>query len=281
MAAARARFKKLTDLYVRDKRIELPDGSTIRVRPLNSFERDECLDAAQVARARIVMALKEAGTERLKVEARILEVGEDEIIRELADVKAEDALSKILDAIRDDPDWAERIEILERSDLDDAAHEPTREEIELLGRINSEYFEEMNRRRDEERELQLQLHQQMTDEQLRDAYEEAWLDKRGRKVANDEYLLTEIQLSTYYPDGERVFDSKAEIRELPSELFDAIATAIQELQMAPRDPKDSASDQSSSDSSPQPSEAEASDSSGSAATPTRPRGTSRQLSTTP
>lgn len=281
MAAARARFKRLTDLYVRDKRVELPDGSEIRVRPLNAFERDECLDAAQIARARVVMALKEAGSERLKVEARILEVGEEEIIRELADVKAEDALAKILDAIRDDPDWRERIEILERTDLEDTAHEPSREEIELLGRINNEYFEEMNRRRDDERDLQLSLHEQMTPDQLRDSYEEAWLDKRGRKVANDEYLLTEIQLSTYYPDGERVFDTKAEIKELPGELFDAIAQALQELQMAPRDPKDSASDQSSSEPSPQPNEAVASGNSGSTATPTKPRGTSPQLSTTP
>jgi hypothetical protein len=279
--AARARFKKLTDLYIRQKTVDLPDGSTIVVRPLNAFERDECLDAAQVARARVVMALKATGTERDKVEARILEVGEIEIARELAEVKTEDKVPAILEAIRDDPDWVERMAIIERTDLDDPAHELSNEEVELMARLNAEYFEELTSRRTEEYELQLQLHSVMGTEDLRDAYEEAWLDKRGRRVANDEYLLTEILLSTYWPDGDRVFESRQEIKEIPNELFTAIVNAVHDLTMAARDPKDLGSDPSSSDSSPQPSEEAASVSSSSTATPTRPRGTSRQPSTTP
>lgn len=278
---ANARFKKLTDLYVRKIRVDLPEGTDIYVRALNAFEKDECVDAAQVARSRIIMALKEAGNERLKVEARFEEFGPDDIRAELADSRLEDKTGELVNSIRDDPEWAERIAILERTDPDEGAKPLSSEEQDLLNQLNTDFFNELQARRTNEQELQEHLIDQMSDEEVQEAYLAAWLEKRGRKEATEEYQLTEIYLGTQWGDGERVFDSKKDVRETPKELYDAIVDGLAKLQMEDRDPKDSGSVPSSSNSSPSPSAAGESGSSTSTETPTQPRGTSPQLSTTP
>ncbi len=164
-----ARFKKLSDLYVKKLRVDLPEGTDIYVRAINSFERDECLDAAQIARSRLVMALKDSGEERLKVEARFEELGEQAIRDELAEVTTDDKTNSLINAIRDDPDWAERLAILERSDFSDSAHEPEQAEKDLIDKPNQEVFDELDRRHAEELELQHVLFNQLGPNELREA----------------------------------------------------------------------------------------------------------------
>jgi hypothetical protein len=278
---ASARFKKLTDLYVRRLRVEgLPDDMDVYVRAINSFERDECAEAATIARSRMIMALENKGEERLKIEARFAEFGTDKMRDELVEARMEDKIPEVVNGIRDDPEWRERMAVLERSD-NDSGRAMTESEVELISKLNTEFFDEMNRRRDEEEELQKLLTSQMDDEELLQAYLKEWLEKRARKLANEEYNLTEVLLATEWGDGEKLFESKKDVRDAPGDLYEAILSTLQKMAMDDRDPKDSASDQSSSGSSPSPNAAEASDNSGLTATPTEPPGTSPQPSLTP
>lgn len=289
----RERFKKLTDLFVQGTHVELPDGSYLWVKVLNTYERDECLSMAQVARSRLIMALKEKGEERLKVEGHMAEVGMDAIAHELADVKVEDIWLRLANQVRDDPEWAERVRILDETDTSVDEATLSVEERELIAKLQDEFASELDRRRGEERELALSDYQSMDDEQLEKAYLEAWLDKRGSSAGSREFGLAEIALSTFFSDateadldgdhgtGERVFETTGEVRHAPSELQDRIRAAIAELNMSERDPKDSGSRPASSDSSPTPNEPAGSTPSTSSVPPQPAPGTSSQPSPTP
>jgi hypothetical protein len=289
---ARDRFKKLNDLFIKGRHVDLPDGSHLWVQVLNTYERDDCISAAQVARSRLILALKNKGEESTKVMAHIAEVGYEEIARDLAEVKTEDSYFKSANQIRDDPDWKERMEILDKTEVEDI-DKLVDEEKELLSTIQQEFMAELDKRRDEERELARHEFQMMTDEELEEAFLDAWLDKKGSLAGQLEYQRHEVAFAARYCDeegevepdvckarGERVFDEVEQVRHAPQDLIDSIRTIVQELSMGERDPKDLASTLDSSASLPMPNEPAESTASTSSETPPSPPGTSSQPSLT-
>jgi len=267
----RERFKRLTDLFADGRPVPLPDGSHLWVQVLNPFERDECISDAQAARARLVMALKTAGAERDKVNARFLERGRDAMINELAQVKTDGRLSDLVSEIQDDPEWKERLEIVNRTDLTSTAKPLSAEEEDLIAEINKDFFDELRKREADERDYWVRELSRSTDEQIIDDYVDAWINKRGGELASAEYTAVEMWYSTRFCDAtvnsdgtldhnpcnghnDRVFESKADAIHAPGGLQEIIKAVLQELAMGTRDPKDSGSPASSSDSSPLPSE---------------------------
>jgi hypothetical protein len=274
---------RLTDLFVQGESVAMPDGTHLWIQAMNPFERDEAISDASVARSRIVLALKNDGTERLKVAARLAEHGRDAMVSELATVKTDAKTPVLANEIRDDSDWAERISILERTDFSDASKPPTPEELALLEKINSDFIDELRSREEDERQYQTRWLTRLADDELIDEYATAYLDKRGGELSNAEYQLTEMWYSTRWCDAtatedgldhtpclghsERVFETKADARMAPGPLQTTIRNALFSLNMAPRDPKGSGSPVSSSDSSAMPSAPEASTPSTSTGTP--------------
>ncbi len=294
----RARFKKITDLFTVGREVELPDGSLLWVQALNQYERDDVMSEATLARSRIVMALKNHGDERVRVEGHFHESGREEIIRELALQRAEKAASKLGDRIRDDPEWRERMDILDRTDLTDTAAAPTDEERALIFQINSEFFGELQRRRQEEQELAKLELERLGAEELQEKYFDAWLDVRAGKIANDEYALAEMATAARYCDAvregdggwdhsgcgghnDRVFENRQEAKAAPAGLLDVLRDALMQLAWSERDPKGSGRARGSSGSSSTRSEEEASTPSTSDETPSEAPGTSSQPSLTP
>lgn len=293
----KAKYKRLTDLYVVGVEAVLADDMVIWVQALNPYERDEAVHDAQVARSRIVMAMREAGEERVKVEARLQEFGVDVISDEMAGVKSTEKLSDYADEIRQDPDWRERMEILERTDGDNSAKPLEPVETDLLEKINREYIEEILKREETEREYLTRSYQRMERPELLDAYMDMYLDKRGAEVANSEYLLTEMWYGARVCEGvrdddgvwdhskcaehtERIWDSKGEVRSLPEGIQTVLRDSIRTLEMRPRDAKNSDRQGSSSDSSPLPSEPAESTPSTPTETPSDALGTSPSPSVT-
>jgi hypothetical protein len=284
-----SRLRRVTDLFVKGKEVRLPDGSYLYVRALNSFERAEALSAAQSAKARFAMALEDGGEELDKIRARLVEVGREEFCTQLASARALQGSGKFIAAIEADAEWAERLEILRRSDAGDDATPLTPEEIALIAKIGSDFVAEAQRRQDDEQAFQIKTLEGATDDDLVDEYKKTWLEQRGNAIANAEYRLTEVwysarlcaALATALPGepagvldhgacgghAERLFDSRAEVREAPDDLVDLLSGALAEIDMAVADPKDSARPASSSDSSAPPSSPGEGADSGSAGTP--------------
>jgi hypothetical protein len=259
----RDRLRRVTDLFVDGTVVELPDGSYLWAQALNPYERDECVSDAQVARARLVMAMREAGTERLKVEARLDEVGRQTCVTELAGVKADEKYQSFIAEVQDDPEWTERMDIIRRTDFNNAAKPPTDEEVTLIAKIEKEFFAEVRARADAERDYQIKSLERLSDEDFLSEYAEAWMEKRGAALGQAEFSLTELWLcirlceATKNADGDydhsacgtheyRLFDSKADARTAPAGLQDKLTVALRELQMGTRDPKDLGSPRSSS-----------------------------------
>lgn len=283
------RFRRLTDLFVAGRTIELPDGSHLWVQAINAYERDECVSDGQVARARLVLALKDQGTERLKIEAKLVERGREALEAELVEAKVDEKYSDFVTEMEGDPDWTERLAILRRTDWTQAATPGEEAERELVEKIFNDYTGALQGRLDDEREWQQRHYHRVDEDELLDDYLDVWLDRRGAEVASAEYALTETWYATRYCEAtdiggvldhtrcnghpDRVFETKSDAKAAPDALQKLINQALNELAMAGRDPKGSASPASSSDSSPTPSAAEGSTPSTSTATPNAPPGT--------
>lgn len=265
------RFRRLTELFVLGKELLLPDGTYLWIQVINSYQRDECLHDAQVARARMTLALKGHGDERLKVEARFLEKGAEQMIDDLAQSQAAEKVSDFMDELRDEEEWKERMEVLLRTDAEEAARPLTPAETDLLITINSDVLAELRKREEDEAEFLRRKYRGMSDEDMLETYVDLWLEKRGGEIANDEFRLAEMAyavrvceagpadadgtLDHSNCDGHelQVFTSKAEAREAPDALKLLIQRAIADLNIGGRDPKDSGRPPSSSDSQPTPS----------------------------
>jgi hypothetical protein len=288
--ALKQRFRRLTDLFVRGKAVAMPDGTHLWVQVINSFERDECISDAQVARSRIVLALKEDGRERVKVEGRLAELGKDVMALDLAQAKAEGKTPEFADEMRVDPEWKERMELVMRTDFDQAAKPPTEEENLLMAKTNAEVLAEFAQREKDEIAFLERKYLRLNDEDFISEWVDAWLERRGGDLATAEYRLTELWYASRFceanvgDDGEldhnpcnghreRVFESKADARSAPEELQDLLRAALDEVNLTGRDPKDSDSPPSSSDSLPTPNEPAESTPSTSTQTPATAPGT--------
>jgi hypothetical protein len=270
MSVIKQRFRRLTDLFVNGKAVPMPDGSHLWIQVINAFERDEAISDAQVARARIVLALKNDGRERLKVEARMEEIGKVVMAEDLARAKSEVKTGDFIEEMRVDPEWKERMDLVMRTDFDTAARPATPEETLLMAKINSEVLTELDKRENDECAFLERKYARMSDEEFLDVWIDEWLERRGSDLATAEYRLTELWYATRYCDGDlldgvldhtkceghriAVFESKGEARSAPTGLQELLRAALDELNLAGRDPKDSGSPQNSSASSPAPNE---------------------------
>lgn len=268
------RYRRLTDLFVNGKAVPMPDGSHLWVQVINAYERDEAVSDAQVARARIVLALKNEGRERIKIEGRLAEIGKELMAADLAQAKAEQKTPDFAEEMRADPEWKERMDICLRTDFDASAKPATDAEEVLMAKINAEVLAEFEKREKDETDFLVRKYERLSDDEFIDEWVEEWLDRRGSDLATAEFRLTELWYATRYCDAEQigdlldhsrceghripVFESKNEARSAPEELQVLLREALDELNVGGKDPKDSDSPQSSSDSPPAPNAPEAS-----------------------
>lgn len=267
MALTRKKYRRIPELYVVGKEIPLLDGTILWLQVLNPFERDECSHDAQVARARIVMAVKD-GDERKKIEGSFYQDGRDSTIEKIADAKATEYIAKIVEELAGDEEWRERIEIMDRADDILASNEPA--EREVVAKIHEDYLKEVLARQKTEYDYQADRFEAMTDEDVLGEYTEMWLERRGTDVARLEYQLTEIWYAARVCEGVdlgdgaydhsaceghnlTVWETKAEVRQLAGDLQELLTQELAQLNMSPRDARFLDSPASSSDSSLQPS----------------------------
>lgn len=298
MALSREKYKRLPDLYVRGIEVELADGSLIWMQALNPLERDEAQHDSLVARGRLAMALRSehASEEREKVTGGFWSEGRVAAIRQLVAIKVDEHLMEAVQSVRNDPEWKERIEILDRQS--DMVVPPEESEQKLLDEINDSFVAEVSTRQEIEREYLLSTYDKREDNDLIDEYFDVYIERRGNEVAIAEYQYAELWFAArcceafLQADGEynhdaceghqvQVWESKSEIRALPEDLTELLRGGMSDLAMDLRTAKNSVRQGSSSGSSPLPSEVEESTPSTPTEIHAEPLGTSLQPSATP
>lgn len=270
----KSRYKRVVDLYTQGTEVVLRDGTVAWLQVLSPFEIDDARHDAQVARSRLLLALKEMGSpEQDAARGAFLTESREEAIELLIAARGAEWSAKVYQEIRDDPDWAERMKLLDEADAIVGEGEPA--ERELLAKINTEYIGEYQRRLDAEAANERRLLEPLGENDLLERYMEHYRKHRGNIVALAEYQVAELMYAarvceattpadgeTWDHDGcaghrERIYDgdpreAKAEIRALPEELQELYFDRMRELNMSVREAKNSDRQGSSSASSPLP-----------------------------
>jgi hypothetical protein len=206
-------------------------------------------------------------------------------------------MPKLLERLRHDPEWNERLDVLERG-LESTATPPEGPEQELIEQLADQYNREVTRRMNLEREYQLDRFEDADEETLWAEYLDWYLARRASELMLSEYRLHQVLYGVRWCNGvdhgdgawthddcgghtDRVFTSKEEVRALPEELVALLMDAADDIEMTAREAKNSRRQGSSFDSSPLPSEVEESTASTPAETRVAPLGTSSSPSATP
>lgn len=273
MALSRSKYKRVPDLYTTGTEYTLKDDTVLWLQVLNPFEQDEAKMDAQAARARLVLALKSphGSKERDIVRSWFLDDGMAAAVDRLVDAKLGPKIIDIVNDIRSDPDWKERLLITERQDellarpLEDA-------ERQILNDVNNDFVKEVTDRSNSERDYLRHVYEELDEDGLFDEYIEAYIERRGMDLSLAEYALTELWYAARVCDagqiedgswdhskcenhGTQVWENKVEVRALPEDLQSDLTVAMQRLNMTAREAKNSARQGNSSESFPLPSAA--------------------------
>lgn len=264
------RLRQVTDLYVNGKVAVLKDGTPVWVQVLNPFEQDTARNEAQIAKARLTMAIKTFGSdEQAKIRMFFFEDGLEGARRKLIDARTAEQMPKLVERLRIDPEWTERLDILERG-LDDTAKIAEDSERALLEDLAGQYSEEIGRRVKVERDYLTDKFADYGEEQLWEEYLDWYLARRSGEVQYAEFRLyqalfgarwCEAKLSDGFWDHtecdghqDRLFQDLDQVRRAPEELVSLLFEAADDVEMTVREAKNSHRQGSSSDSSPLPSE---------------------------
>lgn len=134
-----SKLRRVQDLFTRGEILAVEkDGEvvdTFWVAKLNTFDRQEVLKDAQTGRVRAMVTMDRDEDEQLKI-AEILEGKTDEdIALDLSRDHQFEHLNKARAEVTTNPDWKERLEILENQELEGA----TEEELAVANQIAQEY----------------------------------------------------------------------------------------------------------------------------------------------
>lgn len=295
MSAKRDKYKRLEQLYVVGKEIVFTDGTVMWVQVMNPLQVDEARTDAQTARALMTLALKEVGTpEQAKSLAAFSTLSRDDASNVIVNFKWQEWFVKANNRVRDDPDWRERIDIMDRND-DMANRAPDDAERLTVEKINLDFMADVQAKMDDDEAFERRQLEQMSDEEFREEYLDCYRSRMADAAANSEYAVTEAWYSARVCEAtkveagvwdhsacgrhmEQVWEARADLKAAPAPIQELLRLAIEELSMTVRDAKNSGSTTSSSDSSVLPSKQEESTPSTQDAIPSDVPGTSIQPS---
>lgn len=266
----RSRYKRLTDLGVRG--IELrpdPDTPLVYIQKLNSFEMEESRRDAQVARSRVVMALrKEDGDEMLAMRDMVTRLEKARLVEGIVGSHYTRNVGVASNAIYADPTWHERLDIMDRTNRDTVPDD----EKAVLDKINGEYLDELTARVKVLEEDERERLTNDPDEALHTEYIETFVETRASATFMREMRYQEVLFGVRMCDAEgdmgpwdhtpcqheRLYEDVEEVRALSDELLAAYGRAFDQVNVPGRQAKGSASRQASSEPSRPPSVEEAS-----------------------
>lgn len=310
--ATREAYRRLTDLFTVGEVLQPAEtGPAVFVHKLNDFEMGEARKDASVARSRVMLALrKEDSDDLVALRDGVRRMDKTTIVEGILKSLYTKHVATASGTIHADPAWHERLDVLDRTDRNAVPEN----ERAVIDDINDAYFDELTRRITRMDEDERDRLTRLSDEDLHQEYEEAFIESRAAAVFLRELRFAEIvfgvrmcdalevttaedaeagkwdhgkcsheRLHIDYedtvegPDGEKhkvVVRAIDQVRVLPDPLLDAYSRAFDRLNVPARTAKGSARQSSSSELSRPPSEEEASVPSTPGATTPVPAGTS-------
>jgi hypothetical protein len=295
--ADRSRYQRLEALYRRGKVLEFPDGTLMWIQVMNPLEADDVREEAKTAKARLVLALREVGSdEQAKALYDFSLLPKASAVDQIVQSQQTRWLAQADEKLRDDPEWKERLEILDRNQAL-AGRVPEASERELLQRITEDYLREVYRRVGEDADFERERLMQGDEAEVRERWLELYREHRGDEAAFKEHQTSAAWIGARVcdatPAGEgrwdhsacdhdlRVYEAKLDFRKAPLEVQGKILEALGDLNISLRDAKNSDSAETSSDSSALQDPPEESTPSTPTETHSEPPGSSTQPSSTP
>lgn len=262
----RSKYHSLDDLYTEGKEVVFVDGTVMWVSALNPLEMDEARELAATARARMILALEEIGSdEQAKALAEFAMLDNEQKVRALLSMKRNESMRQALLDIASDPDWEQKLEIIERREAI-MASAPEAAERELLTKITEEYFAEITHRVDENETFQREKYQAMEPEPLKHEWLMLYREQKGDLANIREFQFTQGWYAArcceaVQPErggewdhsgcdhSERVYEEAKHFKAAPNEIKSMIYDALLSFTMPVREAKNLDSAPSSSDSS--------------------------------
>jgi len=248
-----SKIAKLVQLFESGKaiRVPLPDGTLpIWVQKLSPFHAEAAIHEGRVARARRMMAIREIGSDEYAVfVSQVESSSKAALIAGLVAVKSDETLAKVLRQIRTDPDWIERVEVIEHSAEQLEMLDPQSIEIRQIAKMVQEYQDEIFKRVGEESEAFQRELQDMSEEVLRDRFREHYIESQGLLAFTENRLRYEIFyaarecVGTTDADGkwdhancdhtQLLLESANDLADLPEEVSQAIQATLMAVTVPP------------------------------------------------
>lgn len=253
----KTRYKHLSDLYVQGTELIFNNEMVMWLQVLNSFELEDLKKDAIVARNRFVMAIKEIGSPEYIEAGDVFNSEPREAVTLWILSKKENKLAtEALNSIKDDAEWKDRIDIINRTDDLKEVKEDSPEYL-LWEKINAELNEEYFARLKEETDYEEEQLNRLSIEDLKEEYLDCWIDTRGDAEYQATYRIHEVYFAArvcnsdipvegeFGPDAhkdcnghkEKIYDDTRDIYDLPDKLFQEIRLKLDELAVSVRDVK--------------------------------------------
>lgn len=248
------RLSKLTDLFEEGAIAPLKavDGSevVVWVNKLSPFESEQANHEGRIARARVMLAIKEIGTPesdlfRLASEGTKL----DAIIEALLGAKENERIVKVIRELHSDKEWKERLETLEWSSEQLEGRGDDDPEVAAVTKVLTEYQAEIDARTAFLRNEMLNELKAQPEPALREMHAESYATQVGVNAFVREQSKSQTFYSMRVCDAtkdandrwqhekcnhlQRWLDDRSEVDQLPEALLTQFRTAFEELNMAP------------------------------------------------
>jgi len=249
------RLAKLTDLF--EEGVVLPlkaqDGTeaiVVWLNKLSPFESEQASHEGRIARARIMLAIREIGTP----EADVFAVQSDNldkatVIDALLNVKDNERTVKVIRELHSDKEWTEKLETLEWSSeqLEGLADDDP--QVALMTKILDEYqLEIASRTAFLRNEMRNEL-AALPESKVRDLHRESFAEQQGisaflrEKSKSETFYSMRVCTGTRTDDGrwqhtdcdhhQRWLDERNEVDQFPEPLLRQVQVAYEALNMAP------------------------------------------------
>lgn len=265
-------LRRVTELFDEGKELVLREDPAVLswINKLNSFEADEARQDGAVARARLILALKEIGTpEKDLYEASLGEMKPEQMRVTLLNEQTQTWTLDAVNELRVDKDWRERVSMIERQ----GESIGTEQEKLLMDKVGSEYLTEVQARVTEKRSQEERDLQALDVESLKEKHREQWLNRQGMVAFTREYTRSQVYfglrvcMATKKAEAggwdhsdcnhdQRACDSREDVKTIPQGLLDKVLGSLREQAMSSDDARFSAGAASSSAPSQRPSVAE-------------------------
>lgn len=199
MASREERRRRITDLYTTGEVLQVAPGEMVFVKKLNQFEDGEARADAMAARSRMVMAQRSDNPDAVALREAIRQMQKPKLIDGILASRYTKYMADASTAIQGDPEWAERLLVLDRSDRSAVRDE----EAVVLDQINSEYLTTVTAKATEMEKADRDDLDDMDDAEVRRIYEDSVIETRAAAVYIGEYKFGQIAWAVRMCDAEQ------------------------------------------------------------------------------